>query len=230
MAAAHVAPMCVYLCVLLLRGSKQCNRVCTLWEAKPLRHSRTWWCIFFSKLAVSMYVCVCVFVYVCVQCFDKSVLLSVWTDEWRLRAALPQLQASSQGSSLLADPHLLVVWPWFSLHVSVVVLETVVLYIWQTQQRPEGCEDLFQHLQQSLLPAGGDVVLGQLQEGKAVLTLTPHVKTVGTARTQHVEGDARLCVKVQPPLVVLLGEDEVERVTGTPLLRRLHQMLELHPA
>lgn len=28
--------------------------------------------------------------------------------------------------------------------------------------RPEGCEDLLQDLQQSLLPAGGDVVLGQL--------------------------------------------------------------------
>ena len=52
---------------------------------------------------------------------------------------------------------------------------------------------------------------------------------VGAAGTQHVEGDAGLCVKVQPPLVVLLGEDEVERVTGAPLLRRLHQMLELHP-
>lgn len=52
---------------------------------------------------------------------------------------------------------------------------------------------------------------------------------VGAAGTQHVEGDAGLCVKVQPPLVVLLGEDEVERVTGAPLLRRLHQTLKLHP-
>lgn len=41
--------------------------------------------------------------------------------------------------------------------------------------RPEGREDLLQHLQQSLLPTGGDVVLGQLQEGKAVLALAPHV-------------------------------------------------------
>lgn len=41
--------------------------------------------------------------------------------------------------------------------------------------RPEGREDLLQDLQQSLLPAGGDVVLGQLEEGKAVLTLTPHM-------------------------------------------------------
>lgn len=54
-------------------------------------------------------------------------------------------------------------------------------------------------------------------------------KAVGAAGTQHVERDAGLCVKVQPPLVVLLGEDEVEGVTGAPLLRRLHQMLELHP-
>lgn len=41
--------------------------------------------------------------------------------------------------------------------------------------RPEGREDLLQHLQQSLLPTGGDVVLGHLQEGKAVLALAPHV-------------------------------------------------------
>lgn len=62
---------------------------------------------------------------------------------------------------------------------------------------------------------------------KALQKLT--YETVGAAGTQHVEGDAGLCVKVQPPLVVLLGEDEVERVTGAPFLRRLHQMLELHP-
>lgn len=54
-------------------------------------------------------------------------------------------------------------------------------------------------------------------------------KAVGVAGTQHVEGDAGLCVKVQPPLVVLLREDEVERVPGAPLLGRLHQILEFHP-
>lgn len=54
-------------------------------------------------------------------------------------------------------------------------------------------------------------------------------EAVGAAGTEHVEGDAGLCVEVEPPLVVLLGEDEVERVPGAPLLRRLHQMLELHP-
>lgn len=41
--------------------------------------------------------------------------------------------------------------------------------------RPKGREDLLQDLQQGLLPAGGDVVLGQLEEGKAVFTLTPHM-------------------------------------------------------
>lgn len=41
--------------------------------------------------------------------------------------------------------------------------------------RPEGREDLLQHLQQGLLPTGGDVVLGQLEERKAVFALAPHV-------------------------------------------------------
>lgn len=41
--------------------------------------------------------------------------------------------------------------------------------------RPEGREDLLQHLQQGLLSAGGDVVLGQLEERKAVFALAPHV-------------------------------------------------------
>lgn len=54
-------------------------------------------------------------------------------------------------------------------------------------------------------------------------------KAVGTAGAQHVEGDSTLSVEVHPPLVVLLREYEVERVPGAPLLRRLHQMLELHP-
>ncbi|KAF3833667.1 hypothetical protein F7725_024871 [Dissostichus mawsoni] len=75
----------------------------------------------------------------------------------------PSCRPRLRVSSLLADPHLLVVRPRFPLHVSVVVLKTVVFYVWQTQQlQPEGREDFLQHLQQSLLPAGGDVVLGQL--------------------------------------------------------------------
>lgn len=41
--------------------------------------------------------------------------------------------------------------------------------------RPEGSEDLVQDLQQGLLPTGGDVILGQLQEGQAILALTPHM-------------------------------------------------------
>lgn len=61
----------------------------------------------------------------------------------RLGAALSQLQASSWGSSLLADPHLLVVGAWFPLHVSVVMLKTVIFYVWKTQQltgvEGEGC-------------------------------------------------------------------------------------------
>lgn len=39
-----------------------------------------------------------------------------------------------QGSSLLADPHLLVVRSRLSLHVSVIVLETVVLQVWKAEQ------------------------------------------------------------------------------------------------
>lgn len=77
-----------------------------------------------------MHVCVCV-------CLGKIVLLNVWDDEVRpgaFRAALPHLQASSHGSSLLADPHLLGVGPRFSLHVSVVMLETVIFYVWKTQK------------------------------------------------------------------------------------------------
>lgn len=57
----------------------------------------------------------------------------------------------------------------------------------------------------------------------------PTHESVGSAGAQHVEGDAGLRVEVQPPLIVLLGEDEIERVPRAPLLGRLHQMLELHP-
>ena len=52
---------------------------------------------------------------------------------------------------------------------------------------------------------------------------------VGAAGTQHIEGNAGLCVKVHPPFVVLLGENEVEWVPGAPLLRRFHKVLKLHP-
>lgn len=52
---------------------------------------------------------------------------------------------------------------------------------------------------------------------------------VGAAGTKHIEGNAGLCVKVHSPLVVLLGEDEVEWVPGAPLLRRFHKVLKLHP-
>ena len=65
MATAHVAPMCVCVCVCVyvsvsvsVFGGQHSATECTLWEAKPLRHSRTWWCIF-SELTVK-YVCVCV--------------------------------------------------------------------------------------------------------------------------------------------------------------------------
>ena len=103
MATAHVAPMwfwvcacvcvhvciwvcvCVYVCVFGLGGGRHSATECTLWEAKPLRHSRTWWCIF-SELTVSVCVCVCMCVCACV-CLDKSVLLSVWADKLRPRAS-----------------------------------------------------------------------------------------------------------------------------------------------
>lgn len=68
---------------------------------------------------------------------------------------------------------------------------------------------------------------GRKEGGKEGDSLSYEI--VGAAGTQHVEGDAGLRVKVQPPLVLLFGEDQVERVPGAPLLRRLHQILELHP-
>lgn len=45
---------------------------------------------------------------------------------------------------------------------AVVVMMMMMCYWFLVPYRPEGCEDLLQHLQESLLPAGGDVVLGQL--------------------------------------------------------------------
>lgn len=41
--------------------------------------------------------------------------------------------------------------------------------------RSEGLEDFFQDFMESLLAAGRDVILCQLQEGQAVLALAPHV-------------------------------------------------------
>lgn len=41
--------------------------------------------------------------------------------------------------------------------------------------RSEGLEDFFQDFMERLLAAGRDVVLCELQEGQAVLTLAPHV-------------------------------------------------------
>lgn len=54
----------------------------------------------------------------------------------RVRCAERQRQAAPrlQGSSLLADPHLLVVRSRLSLHVSVIMPETVVLQLWKAEQ------------------------------------------------------------------------------------------------
>lgn len=59
-------------------------------------------------------------------------------------------------------------------------------------------------------------------------------KSVGTSchvvGAKHVKWNARLGVEVHPALVHLLGEDQLERVSWAPFFRRVHQLLELHPA
>lgn len=59
-------------------------------------------------------------------------------------------------------------------------------------------------------------------------------KIVGSSReivrAEHVERDPGLGVEVQPPLVHILGEDQVEGVPGAPFLRGVHQLFKLHPA
>lgn len=51
--------------------------------------------------------------------------------------------------------------------------------------RSEGLEDLFQDFTESLLAAGRDVILSQLQEGQAVLALAPHVLRPMKARRKQ---------------------------------------------
>lgn len=51
--------------------------------------------------------------------------------------------------------------------------------------RSEGLEDLFQDFTESLLAAGRDVILRQLQEGQAVLALAPHVLRPMKARRKQ---------------------------------------------
>lgn len=53
-ATPHVAPY-VYVCVGGWEGEGGVNTVHPL-EAKPLRHSRTWWCILLC-VSVCLYVC-----------------------------------------------------------------------------------------------------------------------------------------------------------------------------
>lgn len=76
----------------------------------------------FKNMVVHFVVCVCVCLCVCmcvrVRCAERQ------------RQTAPRLQ----GSSLLADPHLLVVRSRLSLHVSVIMPETVVLQLWKAEQ------------------------------------------------------------------------------------------------
>lgn len=88
--------------------------------------------------------------------------------------------ARGMGVLLLADTHLLVFSLRLLLHVCMVICEGVIISVRKTQEWPEGSEHLVQDLQQGFLPTGEDVVLGQLQEGQTVLTLTPHMKIVST--------------------------------------------------
>lgn len=69
---------------------------------------------------------------------------------------------------------------------------------------------------------------------EALARLCHTYKIVGSSgeivRAEHVERDPGLGVEVQPPLVHVLGEDQVKRVPGAPFLGGVHQLFELHPA
>lgn len=57
---------------------------------------------------------------------------------------------------------------------------------------------------------------------------THKIVPAAVVRTQHVEGDAGICVEIHPALG-LLGGDELEGRVGAPFLRNVSQLLEIHP-
>lgn len=57
---------------------------------------------------------------------------------------------------------------------------------------------------------------------------THKIVPAAVVRTQHVEGDAGVGVEIHPALG-LLGGDELEGRVGTPFLRNVSQLLEIHP-
>lgn len=61
----------------------------------------------------------------------------------------------------------------------------------------------------------------------ASVAYTHKAVAAAVVRTQHVEGDARVGVEVHPELR-LLGGDELKGRAGTPLLRDICQLLEVH--
>lgn len=61
----------------------------------------------------------------------------------------------------------------------------------------------------------------------ASVAYTHKAVAAAVVRTQHVEGDARVGVEVHPALR-LLGGDELKGRAGTPLLRDICQLLEVH--
>lgn len=78
-------------------------------------------------------------------------------------------------------------WEEFGWFVRNTANRGCYLREWLVPHRPEGCEDLLQNLQQGLLPTGGDVVLGQLQERKAVFALAPHVLRIRRNHTENIQ-------------------------------------------
>lgn len=65
------------------------------------------------------------------------------------------------------------------------------------------------------------------------ITLCHTHKIVGAAihiiRAKDIEGDSRFGIEIQASLVELFREYEIEGVARAPLLRRVNQLLELHP-
>lgn len=110
------SPLCLFICVWgWIFGWGGVSPRCTLWKQSHWdiqEHGGAFECV-----------CVCKGVR-CTELHGQSA-----------PPPTPQPHPSQlQGSSLLADPHLLVVRSRLSLHVSVIVLETVVLQVWKAEQ------------------------------------------------------------------------------------------------